>query len=64
MLEVMDTYAGAWNIMCIAMCECISICYVYGKYSPTCIHGNTIIVNVSVLRNRVILYLRVKRVSL
>ncbi|WAQ98410.1 SC6A5-like protein, partial [Mya arenaria] len=30
MLEVMDTYAGGWNIMFIAICECISLCYVYG----------------------------------
>ncbi|KAL4227906.1 hypothetical protein ACF0H5_013346 [Mactra antiquata] len=30
MLEVMDTYSGGWNIMFIALCECLSICYVYG----------------------------------
>ncbi|XP_060551998.1 sodium-dependent proline transporter-like isoform X1 [Ruditapes philippinarum] len=30
MLEVMDTYSGGWNIMFIAICECISLCYVYG----------------------------------
>nr|WLN44359.1 AAT4 [Sinonovacula rivularis] len=30
MLEVMDTYSGGWNIMFIAICECVSICYIYG----------------------------------
>ncbi|XP_053405697.1 sodium-dependent proline transporter-like isoform X2 [Mercenaria mercenaria] len=30
MLEVMDTYSGGWNILFIAICECISLCYVYG----------------------------------
>ena len=32
MLEVMDTYSGGWNIMFVALCECISIGYVYGKF--------------------------------
>merc|ERR1712226_341995 len=30
MLEVMDTYSGGWNIMFIALCETLSISYVYG----------------------------------
>ena len=38
MLEVMDTYSGGWNILFIAICECISICYIYGKYF--CFNGN------------------------
>ena len=31
MLELMDTYSGGWNIMFIALCECVSISYFYGK---------------------------------
>ena len=31
MLEVMDTYSGGWNILVIAICECISLGYCYGK---------------------------------
>ena len=27
----MDTYAGGWNLLLVALCECISISYVYGK---------------------------------
>ena len=41
MLEVMDTYSGGWNIMFIALCECISVGYVYGEcfiYSESYIH--------------------------
>jgi len=30
MLELMDTYSGAWNIMFIALCETLSISYMYG----------------------------------
>ncbi|XP_069138576.1 sodium- and chloride-dependent neutral and basic amino acid transporter B(0+)-like isoform X1 [Argopecten irradians] len=30
MLEVMDTYSGGWNILVIAICECISIGWIYG----------------------------------
>ncbi|KAL4227908.1 Sodium- and chloride-dependent glycine transporter 2 [Mactra antiquata] len=30
LLELLDTYSGGWNIMFIALCECLSISYVYG----------------------------------
>ncbi|KAL5004096.1 hypothetical protein ScPMuIL_017552 [Solemya velum] len=30
MLDMMDTYAGGWNILFISFCECISLCLVYG----------------------------------
>ncbi|ELU11417.1 hypothetical protein CAPTEDRAFT_171223 [Capitella teleta] len=30
MLQIMDHYAGAWNVMVIALCECIAISYIYG----------------------------------
>ncbi|KAJ8304359.1 hypothetical protein KUTeg_017942 [Tegillarca granosa] len=33
MLEVMDTYSGGWNILVIAICECLSLGYVYGRYT-------------------------------
>ena len=43
MLEVMDTYSGGWNIMFIALCECISVGYVYGEclYILRIIHSYT-----------------------
>ena len=30
MLALMDVYVGGWNVMFIVICECISVCYVYG----------------------------------
>ncbi|KAK7116102.1 sodium- and chloride-dependent neutral and basic amino acid transporter B(0+)-like isoform X1 [Littorina saxatilis] len=30
MLDLMDTYAGGWNVLIIAICECIAIGWVYG----------------------------------
>ena len=30
MLELMDTYSGGWNLLFIALCECISLSYFYG----------------------------------
>lgn len=33
MLTVMDDYSGGWNVLVIALLECISIGYVYGKLS-------------------------------
>ena len=27
----MDHYAGGWNVLVLALCECIAIAYVYGK---------------------------------
>lgn len=30
MLELMDTYSGGWNLLFIALCECVSISYFYG----------------------------------
>ena len=31
MITLIDTYSGGWNILIIALCECIAIAYVYGK---------------------------------
>lgn len=31
MVTLMDDFCGAWSIMVIAFCECVSITYVYGK---------------------------------
>ncbi|ELU04638.1 hypothetical protein CAPTEDRAFT_155040 [Capitella teleta] len=30
MLQIMDHYAAAWNVLIIALCECIAIAYIYG----------------------------------
>ncbi|XP_071114841.1 sodium- and chloride-dependent neutral and basic amino acid transporter B(0+)-like [Haliotis cracherodii] len=30
MLDLMDTYAGGWNVLVISVCECIAISLVYG----------------------------------
>lgn len=30
LLDLVDTYAGGWNVLVIAICECVAICYVYG----------------------------------
>ncbi|XP_076464972.1 sodium- and chloride-dependent neutral and basic amino acid transporter B(0+)-like isoform X2 [Babylonia areolata] len=30
MLDLMDAYAGGWNVLIIAICECIAIAWVYG----------------------------------
>ncbi|PAA47147.1 hypothetical protein BOX15_Mlig024827g2 [Macrostomum lignano] len=30
LLTIFDDYSGGWNIMVIAILECVSICYVYG----------------------------------
>ncbi|XP_041363449.1 sodium- and chloride-dependent GABA transporter 2-like [Gigantopelta aegis] len=32
MLDLMDNYAGGWNVMLIAIAECIAIVYVYGAF--------------------------------
>ena len=32
MLDLMDNYAGGWNVLVIAACECIAIAWVYGQY--------------------------------
>ena len=31
MLEIMDTYSGGWSILFIAIFECISVGWIYGK---------------------------------
>ena len=31
MLTLMDSYSGGWNVLLIAILECIGISYVYGK---------------------------------
>lgn len=31
MLSIMDTYSGGWSILFIAIFECISVGWVYGK---------------------------------
>lgn len=31
MLQLVDTFAGGWNVMLIALCECLGIIYVYGN---------------------------------
>ena len=31
MITLIDTYAGGWNLLLIALFECIAIGYVYGK---------------------------------
>ena len=33
MLQLMDSYAGGWNVLLIAIAECLCIAYVYGKQS-------------------------------
>ncbi len=33
MLALVDTYAGGWNVLLIALLECICISYVYGKFT-------------------------------
>jgi len=30
MLDVLDTYSGGWNVLLIALLECIAIAYTYG----------------------------------
>jgi solute carrier family 6 amino acid transporter-like protein 5/7/9/14 len=30
MLQLMDTYSGGWNVLLLALCECLCIAYVYG----------------------------------
>ncbi|XP_061174045.1 sodium-dependent proline transporter-like [Saccostrea echinata] len=32
MLEIMDTYAGGWSVLFIAIFECISIAWIYGVF--------------------------------
>lgn len=32
MLQLVDTFAGGWNVMLIALCECLGIIYVYGGF--------------------------------
>ncbi|XP_041363462.1 sodium-dependent proline transporter-like [Gigantopelta aegis] len=32
MLDLMDNYSGSWNVMLIAIVECIAIVYVYGAF--------------------------------
>ena len=31
MLQLMDHYSGGWNVLLIALFECVCIAYVYGK---------------------------------
>ena len=31
-LHLMDTYAGGWNVLLIAIVECLSVMFVYGEY--------------------------------
>ena len=30
MLDVLDTYSGGWNVLLLALLECIAIAYTYG----------------------------------
>ena len=43
-LEMCDTYAGGWNVLVIAFCECVCIGYVYGKiaFNYFCIQQGTL----------------------
>lgn len=39
-LQIMDHYAGGWNVLIIAVCECWGVSLVYGKPTSVCALGN------------------------